>query len=65
MSITRTARIAASFPIASIPDTREPAEADSTGWDPYEVWRTRVLLPRLEEMAVAEQPKLAEPPKKP
>jgi hypothetical protein len=25
------------------------AEALSAGWDPYEVWRTRVLLPRLEE----------------
>ncbi|HEX6995706.1 MAG TPA: hypothetical protein VF339_16360 [Gammaproteobacteria bacterium] len=29
----------------------EPAKADKTaaGWDPYEVWRTRVLLPRLDE----------------
>ena len=25
-------------------DTRAP-----TGWDPLEVWRTRVLLPRLEQ----------------
>jgi hypothetical protein len=23
--------------------------SDLTGWDPYEVWRTRVLLPRLED----------------
>ena len=64
MSTTRTARIAASVPIAaSLPDAREPANGDSTGWDPYEVWRTRVLLPRLQELAVAEQP--AESPKKP
>ncbi|HEX5420934.1 MAG TPA: hypothetical protein VFY39_13115 [Gammaproteobacteria bacterium] len=26
-----------------------PAQAaQNPGWDPYEVWRTRVLLPRLE-----------------
>jgi hypothetical protein len=26
-----------------------PEGAASGGWDPYEVWRTRVLLPRLAE----------------
>lgn len=25
--------------------------AESTGWDPYEVWRTRVFLPRMERTA--------------
>jgi hypothetical protein len=24
----------------------------SKGWDPYEVWRTRVLLPRLESLSL-------------
>jgi len=24
------------------------ARQDAAGWDPYEIWRTRVLLPRLE-----------------
>jgi hypothetical protein len=38
-----------------------PAGADAakkapelTGWDPYEVWRTRVLLPRLSDRSPAE-----------
>jgi hypothetical protein len=25
------------------------AQTAATGWDPFEVWRTRVLLPRLAE----------------
>jgi len=25
------------------------AESQAGGWDPFEVWRTRVLLPRLED----------------
>ena len=38
-----------------------PANADSpnqqaaSGWDPYEVWRTRVLIPRLTEQRIAGQ----------
>ena len=28
------------------------------GWDPYEVWRTRVLLPRLAERATTASPAL-------
>lgn len=34
------------------------SKVDATSWDPYEVWRTRVLLPRLEDRsgaAAAEQ----------
>lgn len=33
------------------PETEMPSEPEAplAGWDPYEVWRTRVLLPRLEE----------------
>jgi hypothetical protein len=27
------------------------AEQQSTSWDPYEVWRTRVLQPRLDKLA--------------
>jgi hypothetical protein len=40
------------------------ARQDAAGWDPYEIWRTRVLLPRLEvadeavpDDAVANQPR--------
>jgi hypothetical protein len=35
--------------------TKEPANeiGSSSGWDPVEVWRTRVLLPRLEQRALA------------
>lgn len=28
--------------------------AKTTGWDPYEVWRTRVLIPRLQDKTAAE-----------
>jgi hypothetical protein len=27
--------------------TMSPVNGDMAGWDPYEVWRTRVLLPRI------------------
>lgn len=29
---------------------------DATGWDPYEVWRTRVLVPRLEAAGARLEP---------
>ena len=29
----------------------EPPKVAASGWDPYEVWRTRVLRPRLLERA--------------
>jgi hypothetical protein len=29
---------------------------EAGGWDPYEVWRTRVLLPRLKDKSAAEDP---------
>ena len=32
---------------ASSPSTQPPQKP--TGWDPFEIWRTRVLLPRLAE----------------
>jgi hypothetical protein len=35
------------FRVTSSPPPSEPAP--QTGWDPFEVWRTRVLLPRLAE----------------
>ena len=31
--------------------TTKPSEITSVAWDPYEVWRTRVLRPRLAEEA--------------
>lgn len=30
-------------------EAKSEADTPTAGWDPYEVWRTRVLLPRLEE----------------
>jgi len=35
---------------------RETSQDSLHGWDPYEVWRTRVLLPRLEEQRLADRP---------
>lgn len=29
----------------------KPSELGPVGWDPYEVWRSRILLPRLVEEA--------------
>jgi len=31
-------------------------EAPGAGWDPYEVWRTRVLQPRLEDARANDHP---------
>ena len=28
--------------------------SESIGWDPYEIWRSRVLLPRLEDRITSE-----------
>ncbi len=55
MSTTTAAWIA-----ATKQDPKPAAKALETvtgGWDPYEVWRTRVLLPRLE----AQETKRPEP----
>ena len=41
------ARTAALIAIPA-PARLETAKEAPGGWDPYEVWRTRVLLPRLE-----------------
>ena len=35
--------------IISFPAPSTPGKGVTSGWDPYEVWRTRVLLPRLAE----------------
>jgi hypothetical protein len=42
----------ASSSAATILAKTEPAPKG--GWDPYEVWRTRVLLPRLEDRRPSE-----------
>jgi hypothetical protein len=59
MTLLKAAGKAALTLASSTRPAREGAERPASGWDPYEVWRTRVLLPRLEEkqLAVAkEQP---------
>ena len=35
--------------------THDAEDKTVTGWDPYEVWRTRVLLPRLKEQNAARE----------
>ena len=35
-------------PTATLP-LPQASRAEPQGWDPFEVWRTRVLLPRLTE----------------
>ena len=38
-------------PVAITAPISETARNTAAGWDPYEVWRTRVLLPRVEDDA--------------
>lgn len=50
-------------------DSRVPAEeparwSQPQGWDPFEVWRTRILIPRLAAAAVAAQPDASTVPAK-
>jgi hypothetical protein len=53
MTMPKAAVSAAVLADSAIEHAHEPALAESpSGWDPYEVWRTRVLLPRLEEQTV-------------
>ena len=40
---------AALVALSDLPRSVDEARKSPNGWDPYEVWRTRVLLPRLEE----------------
>lgn len=43
-------KVAANAALTRASSTRslpEPNERPAEGWDPYEVWRTRVLMPRL------------------
>ncbi len=45
------------------PRHEQPASSEaaaSAGWDPYEVWRTRILLPRQRQQA-AETPEAQAP----
>lgn len=37
----------------STPAKPETAREAPSGWDPYEVWRTRVLMPRLDARLTA------------
>ena len=70
MTTQKTARIA-DFPVKSSraaefaplrPIVAEPARtAEAAGWDPYEVWRTRVLMPRLQNHEPSEAPVGATP----
>jgi hypothetical protein len=45
-----TSKPQASFDSKALGATK-PSEIAPVAWDPYEVWRTRVLLPRLVERA--------------
>jgi hypothetical protein len=63
MSTTKAARMAdlsssqPARPVAERPPAAQETASnapEATGWDPYEVWRTRVLLPRLQDQAASE-----------
>jgi hypothetical protein len=58
MTSSKAAGKAALTLASSVKPRNEEPKAASAGWDPFEVWRTRVLLPRLEEkqLATADQP---------
>ncbi len=47
MITKNAARIAALIAVPT-PAKPETAKEAPGGWDPYEVWRTRVLVPRLD-----------------
>jgi hypothetical protein len=47
VTIKHAARTAALLAIPT-PAKPETAKEAPGGWDPYEVWRTRVLVPRLD-----------------
>jgi hypothetical protein len=56
MTSLKAAGNAAVYLNSVAPAGAEGSEKSPNGWDPYEVWRTRVLLPRLEEkLLVAER----------
>jgi len=57
MSWPITKKNAPAYDVGS-PSTPAP-QSERPGWDPFEVWRTRVLLPRLAE---GDQNKPAPPP---
>jgi len=45
---TKNAARTAALIALPIPAKTENAKEAPGGWDPYDVWRTRVLLPRLD-----------------
>jgi hypothetical protein len=51
-------RFAALQQVASIKidELDDEGSVRTVGWDPYEVWRTRVLLPRLQDSAPTPSP---------
>ena len=53
MTLLKAAGNAAIYLNSVTPAMAESSEKSPNGWDPYEVWRTRVLLPRLEEKQLA------------
>lgn len=62
MSITKAALLASSplltsdLTLIELPSSEAAKKVpEAGGWDPYEVWRTRVLLPRLNEKTAADE----------
>jgi hypothetical protein len=50
--ITKNAARTAALIAVPTPSKPDVAKEASNGWDPYEVWRTRVLMPRLEPRVI-------------
>jgi hypothetical protein len=42
--------------LSTAPTSDTPPQAKPAGWDPFDVWRTRILLPRLAEGSRQETP---------
>jgi hypothetical protein len=50
---TAAGRSPAPVPAPLVDTTPVELPKSAGGWDPYEVWRTRVLLPRIEDATAA------------
>ena len=61
--MTKNAARTAALVAVATAKKAEGAKDASVGWNPYEVWRTRVLLPRLVKTADP-VPEVGPPPKR-
>jgi hypothetical protein len=62
-ALMSTSKAAGKAALRDSTDLRAERPPTVTGWDPFEVWRTRVLAPRLADQALAKhaEPAAAKP----